>query len=261
MIYLSSEVPDETKIWRYMGFTKFVSFLEYGLYFCRADKFEDKFEGSLTVKDPELWISHLEDGKQFIPQEDIERFNQYIEYMKSLNSKNAEEMRKYVVINCWHMNENESEAMWKLYSQSSEGIAIQSTYARLKESIDFKSIRDEEIGQFVDVRPVKYIDYKKENTSLIPDRISAFLHKRKSFEHEKELRILISNKAAKTYRFEDVFESGKTVKVKYDKLIENIYIAPTLPKWFEDLVRDVLKKYGLEEIPIVRSTLDDPAIF
>ena len=40
-----------------------------------------------------------------------------------------------MAINCWHMNDFESEAMWKLYLKSNEGIAIQSTYQRLIDSL------------------------------------------------------------------------------------------------------------------------------
>jgi hypothetical protein len=37
---------ENAKIWRYMDFTKFVSLLEKkALFFCRADKLGDPFEG------------------------------------------------------------------------------------------------------------------------------------------------------------------------------------------------------------------------
>ena len=42
---------------------------------------------------------------------------------------------KYNAINCWHMNDHESAAMWKLYLKSNEGIAVQSTYETLRDSI------------------------------------------------------------------------------------------------------------------------------
>jgi len=42
---------------------------------------------------------------------------------------------KFNAINCWHMNDHESAAMWKLYLKSDEGIAIQSTYRKLKDAI------------------------------------------------------------------------------------------------------------------------------
>ena len=41
--------PDDAILWRYMDFTKFVSLLEkQALFFARADKLGDSFEGSLS---------------------------------------------------------------------------------------------------------------------------------------------------------------------------------------------------------------------
>ena len=38
---------EDVRVWRYMDFTKFVSFIDSRrLYFTRADKFDDPFEGS-----------------------------------------------------------------------------------------------------------------------------------------------------------------------------------------------------------------------
>jgi len=37
-------------------------------------------------------------------------------------------------VSCWHESEYESDAMWKLYSASGQGIAIESTVGQLRES-------------------------------------------------------------------------------------------------------------------------------
>ena len=43
--------PDSKKIWRYMDFTKFVNLLDTeSLFFCRADRFYDKWEGIFPKK-------------------------------------------------------------------------------------------------------------------------------------------------------------------------------------------------------------------
>jgi hypothetical protein len=43
--------PDDTVIWRYLDFTKFVEMVSSkSLFFSRADKFQDPFEGSLLKK-------------------------------------------------------------------------------------------------------------------------------------------------------------------------------------------------------------------
>ncbi len=49
---------EESMIWRYMDFTKFVSLLDRAsLFLCRADRLEDPFEGSSTEADVDFWKS------------------------------------------------------------------------------------------------------------------------------------------------------------------------------------------------------------
>jgi hypothetical protein len=56
------------------------------------------------------------------------------------------------LISCWHMNEQESAAMWSLYLRSNEGVCIQSTYRRLRSSLP-RCVR---IGE------VNYLNYDNE---------------------------------------------------------------------------------------------------
>jgi hypothetical protein len=134
--------------------------------------------------------------------------------------------------------------MWKLYLSNNEGIAIQSTYQRLLDS--FSSFKDFEIY----IGKIRYIDYEKEE---IPTRnaLSPYLYKRKSFEHEDELRALIwtpeydknetSNPANK-----DAENKGHYVATNLDQLIENIYVAPSAPPWILELIKVVAKNFDLD---------------
>lgn len=119
---------DAVKVWKYMDFTKLVSLIDSRcLYFTRADKFEDPFEGSL----PKVNVA----ARAIAPPDLPERVrDSFIEMMNKRGEINRHWPR-YTAMNCWHMNDYESAAMWKLYLKSDEGIAIQSTYARLKKSI------------------------------------------------------------------------------------------------------------------------------
>jgi hypothetical protein len=46
---LFAQPDNETRIWRYMDFTKYVAvLLKSGLFFCRCDLLNDRFEGSVT---------------------------------------------------------------------------------------------------------------------------------------------------------------------------------------------------------------------
>ena len=118
--------PDDenVKVWRYMDFTKLFSLIDSDcLYFSRADKLGDPFEGSWpksNVAARECVQSDLPPGMEAIFEFDKQRALQLYA-----------EMPKYTAINCWHVNEHESVAMWSQYLKSDAGIAIQSTYAKL----------------------------------------------------------------------------------------------------------------------------------
>jgi hypothetical protein len=155
-------------------------------------------------------------------------------------------------INCWHANEHESAAMWKLYLKSDEGIAIQSTYRKLKKSI----IDDEKVF----IGKVIYIDYEKEGIN-ISSFLSAFVHKRKSFEHENEIRGLVSRtRDLKTDFSTEESENGVLIKVDVETLIEKIHVAPNAPKWFAELVNNVVNSYGYK-FEMVQSQLNNDPYF
>src|ERR1043165_4873977 len=64
--------------------------------------------------------------------------------------------------------------------RSSEGIAIRSSVARLKTAL--ASFEDK-----IFVRPVRYLDYDRDRIEM-GDVLEPFFYKRRSFEHERELR-------------------------------------------------------------------------
>ena len=87
---------------------------------------------------------------------------------------------------CWHENDYESAAMWKLYSDLENGIAIQSTFKNLKECF-FEDEPDVVIGK------VEYLNY---NEDSIPwgNKLyiyKPFMYKRRSFEYENEIWAII----------------------------------------------------------------------
>src|SRR5687768_7249844 len=85
------ELPEDpnTKVWRYLSFTKFVSLLHtQALHFARSDQFDDAFEGTV----PESAVTHLRDFfARTFPNAD-ELAQQYIQA--------AEAVRLFTYINC-----------------------------------------------------------------------------------------------------------------------------------------------------------------
>jgi hypothetical protein len=250
-IFREPNDPD-IKIWRYMDFTKFVSLLESkSLYFARSDLFEDMFEGSLSSA-TFAWRAGLWEGL-LVDQEELEKF-----------SKAREQLRKQIFLNCWHMNARESAAMWKLYARSNEAVAIQSTYRLLHSCLPANTY----VGE------VQYIDY--ETDYLAEDHLlRPYIHKRISFEHERELRALIyirsdnpndylrnhiAVKDVETRVGEPVGDAGCMVSVNLNDLIERVYVAPTCAAWFTDLVLKMMNQYQLNK-PLIKSALDAKPMF
>jgi hypothetical protein len=239
---LKKQKDDSSKIWRYLDFTKFVSLLDRkALFFARADTMEDPLEGSVSKANVEA-------------RENIDsRLRKKVHNQIADLHKNA---RYHVFINSWHMNDVESAAMWKLFLQSSEGIAIRSTVGNLKKSFEISGTYE------VNVAKVEYIDYE---TYVIPERniLDPFVHKRKSFEHERELRALTLIMPGKQGDDSIDFSirnpnDGIYVDVDVDVLIDRVFVSPTALPWFYDLTKSVMETYGVEKEVIKSNLAVDP---
>lgn len=226
--------PDDCVIWRYMSFAKFAWLIaEEALYFPRIDQHTDDWEGLVSTT-PEK----IEDRK-FI------RFAKYI--------------------NCWHINDNESDAMWKLYGPSGENVAIKSTVGALKTSL--KDGTPVYIGK---------VDYKEG----VPPEGNLYwpvVYKRKPFEHEKELRLCISSprndnppdltKLKKELALLDVNErpdmellksigqKGIQIQVDVRQLLKEVVICRSAGQYLYKTVGYILNSKGLRHVPINESKL------
>ncbi len=185
-----------------------------------------------------------------VPDESVDA---YLKVMTNLAEFNRR-FPKYIAINCWHMNEHESAAMWKLYLKGDEGIAVQSTYNKLRASI----IDDEEV--FLGV--VRYIDYETEAINA-GNLLSPFVHKRKSFEHEREVRAVVIKwpicDGGMDFN-QEAIGHGLKIKMNVKVLVERIYIAPSAPEWFADLVRALIQRYGYN-FDVEHSKLSERPVF
>jgi hypothetical protein len=124
--------------------------------------------------------------------------------------------------------------MWQIFTQNSEGLAIQSTIGRLQKAVIAEKNYEQYIGE------VNYIDYKKE---YIPfdDMFFPFLFKRKSFQYEREVRI-ISDISSNNIKIND----GMKIDVDINQLIEKIYIHPKSENWYKNLVIELVSKLGFD---------------
>ena len=220
------KLPEDpnTIVWKYLDLSKFLDLLlSRKLFMSRSDKFEDQYEG--TFSEP----TYEEIKKLAINNPD------FLDYYKTHREK--------VAISSWHINEYESFAMWQIFTQNSEGLAIQSTIGRLQKALEPEKNLKQYIGQ------VNYIDYKKE---YIPfdDMFFPFLFKRKSFQYEREVRIISDTSETKIH-----INDGIKINVDISQLIDKIYIHPKSENWYKNLVIELVSKLGFD-IEIEKSDLE-----
>lgn len=278
---LIEPVDDNLVIWRYMDFTKFISIIDKGaLYFATPELFNDPFEGSTTLMNVNFKKQQMEASikESLKGQEDAEqKFLRIMEIMNSVKAQTAREdeflVPKLFAVNCWHISNNESAAMWNIYAKTGQGIAIKTTVKQLKECFqDFLPFDSIYIGK------VKYIDFSKDAHDK-DNIICRYFYKRKEFEYEQELRAIVQTNNYSIHVLENigrstlseseiknfenvptVYETGRSIEIDYKFLLGEIYLHPEVPEWFEVLVRSVLKKYDLQ-INLIHSKLKDKPIY
>lgn len=239
-------VSEVQTIWRYMDLPKFVALLnDKVLYLSRADLLGDPFEGSTTKGVAAKRTAQL--TAEGVP-----------EFAKAMSS--AQELtRSYTYANCWHISSHESAAMWSQYVNRGLGVAVQSTIPRLTNALS-TGLADDPANVYVGA--VKYIDY---DTDWIPDGnvLWPYVHKRKSFEFERELRVVtmrLSDYMNVMNEIDKEEAEGFRAPIDLESLIEQVYASPTSKKWFRDVVQATAQKFGLT-LTVRQSSLDNGPVF
>ena len=224
------DVPvDSELVWRYMDMGKLVSLLESkSLFLPSARQFKDVFEGSYPLKNSASQVA----------KETGQDMNAIIQ--------EREKLRDWVCVSCWHLSEVESAALWEIYGRNESSIAVRSNFGALRDSVNAEGVHG---GLFF--ARVRYLDYENES---IPGQISSFdispfFYKRKSFEFERELRIIA------------VGPKPFNLPVDLGCLVQAVYVAPGAQQWFEDAIRSLLARYGLGQVQVRRSDLSKDPIY
>lgn len=245
------ELPDnhDFPVWRYVDFSQFVSIFERGkLWFSRSDKLDDPFEGSLTEPEQEQRDERLEALHEWAGDDMSRELDELIES----DAEKKKRMREWVYVNCWHLNKRESAAMWRLYSKSEDAVAIKSTVDHLTDAI---APADPDIN----VTKIRYYDFQEDirptGASILP-----FMQKRKSFEHECELRVMYVDRPDSADAMDDQ-DPGHYVTIDLTTLVDEVRISPDAPGWLECLAKDVVDTYGFEKDIVGQSDLSDDVLF
>ncbi len=141
-----------------MDFPKFFAILENrALFFPRITSLQDPFEGHPPRSVVEAF-KKIPEGLS-----DDERKKRL--YIVKNNLTLFRNSRHLICASCWHAKTTESAGMWSLYLKSGEGIAVKTTFKRLKDSLVAN-------GPEVNGGLVQYVDY--ETYSPPAERVNDF---------------------------------------------------------------------------------------
>lgn len=208
---------------RYMDVPKFISLLQSSsLFLCRADRFPDRFEGSFT-----------EGTKQLIEQS-------YKKYHIACSYPHfKQQLRQGVFISCLSLGIDDNMALWKLYGQSNDCVAITTTVSQMKQALDgYKGV-----GQLY-LRRVEYIRHWKNPEILIKPYSNIFRYKTVGFSFEKEVRIIL-DRHHETFDA-DQKDEGVHIPILLNSFLRSIVASPEASPWFKRVVDEISRKYDLK---------------
>jgi hypothetical protein len=176
--------------------------------------------------------------------------------------------RRNTIVNCWHVGKAESAAMWSLYALNNAGLAIRTTFKRMTEALPrYSGAEDEEIEYslapsvlHVGGGLVEYIDFGDDQLRLDANRLP--FYKRRSFEHEREFRLVCR---AYPYMGDPTEEScfphgGDYVPLNVTHLVKDVFVAPQAPGWFVEVVQEVIDRFGFS-FDVRQSSLSQAPVF
>jgi hypothetical protein len=229
--------PDDTVVWRYLSFFAFVEMIQRGkLRFTRADKFKDPLEGTQT--DAEISAIRVQFANKDLKLKDVPI---------PLLANHMAPILSYV--SCWREGDQESMAMWDLYSRGNGTVAVASTIGLIKEVLQQES-------QLCSMGRVKYIPWATHRDADI-DPLSICFRKDSSYEHEAEIRAVIHEwslfdaeltKAKAGDTLSGVFArtpGGIDLTIDLSRFVIGVVVGPEAHSRSEELVMSIVEHYQL----------------
>lgn len=149
--------------------------------------------------------------------------------------------------------------MWRLYTDAGKGIAVTTTWGSLKNAL---GVETDITGGWV-----QYVDYDtfffREDNSITP-----FIHKRDSFDYEKEVRLLITHMPTRPKTEAELADNPprdewgddqdyydivdmtlpvpamKKVRFAIDDVISHAFVSPDTPSWQVESIKSLTMTYG-----------------
>ena len=164
-------VEESEKVWRYMSFSRFIWLLQNRqLWLSRLDLLGDVWEGALAGQQLEHVIARH-------PPPPLSLSAVKTETAWERSERISTHWRRTTFVSCWSASKHESHALWRIYCGPLEGVAIQTTWGKLRKSASDLSLHRIDYG----------VPGSKRQT---PTRLDLVTKKRPMFEYENEVRIV-----------------------------------------------------------------------
>jgi hypothetical protein len=268
---------------RYMTFERFVDVCEKGLYLPPANYYlkNDPWEG--------LTIFHWKQIAEQIDTQSLKVFNRkQIEMGNEMITDvdttvltpitgrgRINDALTHIFVSCWHNSTEESIAMWKLYSNDTCGVCIETDIDKLKAMFeDLWKFHNRKL--FIMARNVTYINPRGPTPSEVEQATFSFVDpngrynsnpshhfalgglslKHSALSFEKEFRVIcdsfmLSNSSLLCER-----EPNKEIRAQLPKgFIRRVVVCPGMKNNRKDEVAGVLKDNGIR-CPVERSVFD-----
>lgn len=188
-------------------------------------------EKKLTLLKPEKWDDPYENlllkGKALIGGEPTE----------------LSTLKESVYGQCWTLHK-ETDAMWRIYSSDKQGAKVKTTIRKLLDALQKVSGSHAKVHCFIG--EVEYLNQKnlikKLNNINLLDTSGAgipqsLIYKRVEFKHEREVRLLYTNKSDNVHKF----------KIDPIELFDEIVFDPRINKHLLEVYKEAFKKYGFKK--------------
>ena len=138
--------------------------------------------------------------------------------------------RQQTFVSCWSASPHESHALWRIYCHTSEGVAIQTTLSKLKESV----------GSLPVYRVTYEIPGTSKRTPTLPDLVTK---KRLMFAYEQEVRVVLFGDDPSLTQVERE-ALGCRLDWEPEKYVESIRIHPEADCSFLETVKVATEHYA-----------------
>lgn len=238
---------DSMKIRRYNSISNLRNIINTDAFrFGASSTYDDDYEGRLIDsgdREPE----ELDIGDAELVQGDLDFAGGQQRYRERVQSR--------YYLSCWRVGTDEDPRFWRKFTNSEDGIAIETTVGKLKEELR----PEDDDSMFMGLAR-----YVSEDTKWIPEfDPSIYFYKRPKFGMENELRVLVGHGPKPMMEVSDADivpddwgkdkDEGIFIDVNLEEVVDRIIVAPDVPRVkFDEVKKLVSDRFG-GSVPVMRS--------